>query len=96
MHCLFMWAMGSLKVSLSNHYLSFLLRQTKIYSHFKFLFIECDSIRMFTCKKLRYYWDADRHMFRKLTGLDCDVTTADLHRQTGITAQEQIIRFVFA
>lgn len=50
---------------------------------------------MFTCKKLRYYWDGDKRMFRKLNGLDCDVTTADLHRQTGITAQEEITRFIF-
>lgn len=34
-------------------------------------------------------------MFRKLNGLDCDVTTADLHRQTGITAQEELTRFLF-
>ncbi|EEB12615.1 cation-transporting ATPase fly, putative [Pediculus humanus corporis] len=56
------------------------------------IFKDCDTIRMFRCKKLSYYWDEGKKMFRKLDGLDRDVTTAALHKQSGLTAQEQFLR----
>lgn len=47
---------------------------------------------MFTCKKLRYYWSKEKNKFVKVQGLDVDVTTADLHRQCGLSPMEQQMR----
>ncbi|KAK6639831.1 hypothetical protein RUM43_008106 [Polyplax serrata] len=56
------------------------------------IFQDRDTVRLFHCKKLSYYWDESRKTFRKLDGLDRDVTTASLHQLTGLTTQEQFLR----
>lgn len=66
-----------------------------LFSHlqvFKFSILDRDTVRLFHCKKLSYYWDESRKTFRKLDGLDRDVTTASLHQLTGLTTQEQFLR----
>lgn len=49
---------------------------------------------MFAYKKLRYVWDEDLRQFKKLPGLDTNVTTAALHNQTGLNVRQQMLRRV--
>lgn len=45
---------------------------------------------------MRFVWDWDRNEFQQLQGLDCEVSTAALHQQKGVSLQEQFMRrFVY-
>jgi len=56
------------------------------------LFAEVEEIRLFTCKKVRYLWDADGAQFIRLRGLDWQTSTATLHKQRGLSESEQLVR----
>ncbi|KAK0175752.1 hypothetical protein PV327_009479 [Microctonus hyperodae] len=55
-------------------------------------FKQLSSILTFSCKKLRYVWDAERSEFMKLIGLDIGVLTSTLHQMPGLSSQEQLFR----
>lgn len=50
------------------------------------------SVRMFTCKKIMYIWDAETETFYRLPGLDSGQTTEDLHNCKGFLWGEQTRR----
>ncbi|CAL8110548.1 unnamed protein product [Orchesella dallaii] len=52
---------------------------------------ETDSIRLFTCKKLRYVWDDQYCAFTKLQGFDTARTNL-LHQSTGLSIFQQCQR----
>lgn len=47
---------------------------------------------MFTCKKIKYIWDAEKQEFVRLNGLDNGVSSETLHKSAGLTSNEQFIR----
>lgn len=51
-----------------------------------------EAIRMVTCKKLRYAWNAKTKCFVKLKGLEADVTKNELRDFYGYSKPEQIIK----
>ncbi|XP_071531027.1 polyamine-transporting ATPase 13A3-like isoform X2 [Panulirus ornatus] len=55
---------------------------------------EVESVRVFTCKKVLYIWDADTESFYRLHGLDVGQTAEDLHRYRGLCWLEQARRHV--
>lgn len=51
-----------------------------------------NSIRYFSCKKLRYIWSDTCKRFVKLRGLDVDVPSVTIHHNKGLSKYEQNIR----
>lgn len=52
---------------------------------------ETDSVRLFTCKKLRYVWDDQYGGFTKLQGFDF-ANTHNLHQSKGLSLFQQCQR----
>ena len=61
-------------------------------------FTDSESIRMFTCKKLRYVWDANMKMFIKVKSLGPGLPTSMFNQMdaqqgfAGLTVVEQLKR----
>lgn len=53
-----------------------------------------ETVRYFSCRKIRFIWDPDVCQFYKLNGLDHDVFTSYYHQEEGLTAIEQYLRYV--
>lgn len=66
-----------------------------------FLFTDTESVRMFTCKKLRYVWDANSKMFVKVKSLGPGLPTSMFNQMdaqqgfAGLTVVEQLKRYTF-
>lgn len=56
------------------------------------LFAEIETVRYFSCRKIRFIWDPDSCSFYKLNGLDSEVYTSYYHQERGLTALEQYLR----
>ncbi|XP_055714492.1 polyamine-transporting ATPase 13A3 isoform X2 [Phlebotomus papatasi] len=52
-------------------------------------YVQCDSIRFFRCKQLRYLWRPQLGAFVRLDGLEDGVSSVALHRHRGLNATEQ-------
>ncbi|XP_037950937.1 probable cation-transporting ATPase 13A3 isoform X2 [Teleopsis dalmanni] len=52
-------------------------------------FKKSKNIRLFLCKQLRYVWDSQTYSYKKLKGLDVNMTSVYFHQQKGLSAQEQ-------
>lgn len=57
------------------------------------IFKELEQLLLFTCKKVAYVWDDEKHEFIKLAGLDQSVAAEALHRCKGLSANEQFMRY---
>lgn len=57
------------------------------------VFKELDQLLLFTCKKVTYIWDDEKHEFVKLAGLDQGVSAETLHKCKGLSSNEEFMRY---
>jgi len=58
-----------------------------------FVLLESENVRYFTCKKLRYLWDARLRRFVKLQGFE-DLTAQQMYNLKGLSRSQQVKRYV--
>lgn len=55
--------------------------------------VEVDTVRYFSCRKIRFIWDPDLSQFYRLNGLDNEVPTSYFHQEKGLSSLEQYLRY---
>ncbi|KAH8384957.1 hypothetical protein KR200_011995 [Drosophila serrata] len=55
-------------------------------------FKRCSTLRIFRCKQLVYAWDISQNSFRRINGLDLNISCSYYHQQRGLHLDEQLSR----